>query len=102
MLQIVHMPAGKSQHHICQHNTCGESGKGGNHGAGEGIAGFSDMRGHKVDAHGIENRLGAAHGNRGDESDAGICPIFFESVQQKPGSCGGGKHFYDGQRLSSP
>ena len=81
----------------CQKYACGQPGQSGDEGAGQGVAGFCDFCGHEVNAHGIENGLGAGHGDGGDPSAQGICAGVLVNVQEQAGGCGGGEHFHNGQ-----
>ena len=86
----------------CQEYARGQPGQGGDQGSGQGVAGFCDFCGHKIDAHGVENGFGAGHGDGGNPAAQGICAGILINVQQQAGGGGGGKHFHDGQGHQFP
>ncbi len=56
------------------------------------------MGGHKIDAHGVEDRLRAAHHNGGGVSKEGIGPVLFVEIQKESRGRRGGEHLNDGDR----
>ncbi len=66
------------------------------------VPGFSDVCGHKVYAHRVEDRLCTAHRDRGDPPEQGISPVIFVDVQEKSRGGRGGEHLDDGKRDELP
>lgn len=81
-------------HHVHGENqACHYIGKDTEHSPRQRKAGLGYFNSQKVDAHGVENRFGAATENGSHHAGKGIRSVGFKNIQNK--SCGGGagKHF---------
>lgn len=83
-------------HSVSQHHAGDDTGKRGEQSARKRITGFFDLCRHKVDGHGVKNRLSASHHNGNQSAKKRVGPVLFKNVQNQSGGGARREHPHDG------